>query len=63
VPPLKEAPSDATVFFKVGAAESDGPFCTISGPVAGFDLCEASWVVEPLSLSGNGNVIQLALRY
>ena len=57
VPPLREAPSDATADFKVCAAELEGTLCTASGPVAGLDLCDASWVLEPLFSSGDGKEI------
>ena len=53
-PPLREASSDATVDFKARAAKLEGTLCTVSGPLAVFDLCEASWVLEPCLLSGNG---------
>ena len=56
-PPLREAPSDATAEVKVCAAKLEGTLCTVSGPVSGLDLCEASWVLDPLLLSGNGKAI------
>ena len=56
-PPLREEQSDATVDFKVCEAKLEGKLCTVSGTVAGFDLCEVSWVLETLLLSGNGKKI------
>ena len=54
-PPLREAKSDATVDFKVCVAKLEGTLCTVSGPVAGFDLCEESWVLGSGQILGENN--------